>query len=144
MKNSPEAISKNKPLSTWSNKSSQRGYLLQKPKKSKLYWFYLTSIPSTFQNTSFVFTGFSDIHKLVLTAFKTKFVKSKPKELSYRDYKPFNHECLEKDLKYAWSTFEKINYQEFEKFLVMKLFCWKRIKSEELTMKLQKASLLFQ
>ena len=58
---------------------------------------YLTNSPLSFQNTSSVFTGLSDFHKLVLTVFKTTFVKSKPKELFYRDYKHFNHACLEKD-----------------------------------------------
>ena len=46
------------------------------------------------------------------------FVKSKPKELSYRDYKHFDHECFEKDFKYALITFEKIDYQEFEKTFI--------------------------
>ena len=45
---------------------------------------YLTN---SFQNTSSVFTGPSDFHKLTLTLFKTTFVNSKPKELFYRDYK---------------------------------------------------------
>ena len=40
---------------------------------------YLTNSPLRFQTTSPVFTGLSDFHKLVLTVFKTTFVKSKPK-----------------------------------------------------------------
>ena len=55
---------------------------------------YLTNSPLGFQSTWSVFTGLSDFHKLILTVFKTTFVKSKPKELFYRDYKHFNHECL--------------------------------------------------
>ena len=75
--------------------------------------------PLSFQNTLSVFTGFSDFHKLVLTELKTIFVKSKPKELFfYRGYKHFNHECFEKDFKCALSTFEKTNYQEFNKTFV--------------------------
>ena len=62
-----------------------------------------------------VLTGLSDFHILVLTAFKTTFVKSKPKEISYRDYKHFNHESFEKDWKYEFRAFEKINYQDIEK-----------------------------
>ena len=38
---------------------------------------YLTNSPLSFQNTSSVFTGLSDFLKLVLTVFKTTFVKSK-------------------------------------------------------------------
>ena len=71
---------------------------------------YLTNSPLSFQNTSSVFTGLSDFHKLVLTVFKMTFVKSKSKKLSYRDNKHFNHECFEKGLKCALSTFEKIDY----------------------------------
>ena len=79
---------------------------------------YLTNSSLSFQNSSSVFTGLSDFHKLVLTAFKTIFVKFKPKELSYRDYKDFNHGCFEKDLECALSTSEKINYQEFDKTFI--------------------------
>ena len=46
------------------------------------------------------------------------FVESKKKELSYRDYKHFNHECFEKNLKYVLRTFVKINYQEFDKTFI--------------------------
>lgn len=49
------------------------------------------------------------------TVFETTFVKEKPIELLYGDYKHFNYECFEKDLRYALSTFEKLNYQDFEK-----------------------------
>ena len=76
---------------------------------------YLTNNPLSFQNSSSVFTGLSHFHKLFLTVFKTTFVRSKPKEPFYRDHKHFNHEYFEKDLKCALSTFEKINYQEFDK-----------------------------
>ena len=79
---------------------------------------YLTNSPLSFQNTSSVFTGLSDFHKLVLTVFKTTFIKSTPKKFFYRDYKHFNHECFEKELKCALSTFEKINYQEFDRTFI--------------------------
>ena len=49
------------------------------------------------------------------TVFETTFVKEKPIELLYGDYKHFNYERSEKDLRYALSTFEKLNYQDFEK-----------------------------
>ena len=79
---------------------------------------YLTNTQLSSQSTSSVFTGFSDFHKLVLTVFNTTFVKCKLKEFFYRDYKHFNHESFEKDLKCALSTFEKINYQEFDKTFI--------------------------
>ena len=65
-----------------------------------------------------VFTGLSDFHKLVLTVLKTTFVKTKSKELFYRDYKHFNHEYFEKDLTGALSTFEKFSYQELNKTFI--------------------------
>ena len=94
------------------------GTCYKNPGKPSCMDLYLTNSSLSFQNSSSVFTGLSDFHKLVLTAFKTIFVKSKPKELSYRDYKDFNHGCFEKDLKCALSTSEKINYQEFDKTFI--------------------------
>ena len=73
----------------------------------------MTNSPLNFQNTSSVFTGVSEFNKLVLTVFKTTFVKCKLKEFFYRDYKHFNHEIFEKDLKCALST-----YQEFDKTFI--------------------------
>ena len=47
--------------------------------------------------TSTVFTEFSDFRKLVLSVLKTKFPKSKPKEISYRNFKIFSEEnCNQK------------------------------------------------
>ena len=40
------------------------------------------------------------------------------KSFLYKGYKHFNHECFEKDLKCALSTFEKTNYQEFDKTFI--------------------------
>ena len=43
-----------------------------------------------FQNTTKVFTGLSDFHKLVLIVLKTSIIKSKPQKITYRDYKNFD------------------------------------------------------
>ena len=51
------------------------------PKNPSCIDLYWTNSLLSFQNTSSVFTGLSDFHKLVLAVFKTTFVKSKPKEL---------------------------------------------------------------
>ena len=96
----------------------KEGTYYKNPRNPSCIELYLTNSPLSFQNTLSVFTRLPDFHKLVLTVSKTTFVKSKPKELSYRDYKHFDHECFEKDLKYALSTFEKITYQEFEKTFI--------------------------
>ena len=44
-----------------------------------------------FQNTTIVFTGVSDFHKLVLTVLKTSIAKSKPQKITYRGYKNFDY-----------------------------------------------------
>ena len=76
----------------------KEGNCYKNPRKPNCIDLYLTNSLLSFQNTSSVFTGLSDFHKLVLTVFKTNFSMSKPKELSYRDSKHFNHECSEKRL----------------------------------------------
>ena len=96
----------------------KEGTCYKSPRNPSCSDLNLANSPLSFQNTSSVFTGLYDFLKLFLTVFKTTFVKSKPKELSYRDYKHIIHECFEKDLKYALSTFEKINYQEFDKTFI--------------------------
>ena len=70
---------------------AKEGTWYKKPRKPRGIDFYLTNSPLSFHNTSSVFTGISDFHKLVLTVLKTISVKSQPKELSYKDYKHFNH-----------------------------------------------------
>ena len=50
----------------------------------------LTNNATAFQNTTAVFTGLSDFHKLVLTGLKTSITKSKPQKITYRDYKNFD------------------------------------------------------
>ena len=59
---------------------------------------FLTNKPKLFFKSESLFTGLSDCHKLVLTVFKTTFFKSKPKEITYRDYKDFNAEEFNQDL----------------------------------------------
>ena len=88
------------------------------PRNPSCIDLYLTNSPLSFQNTSSFFTGISDFQKLVLTVFKTSSVKSKPKQLFYKDHEHFHHEYFKKDLKCALSTFEKIDYQEFDKTFI--------------------------
>ena len=47
----------------------------------------LTNSPKSFFKTETVFTGLSDFHKLVLSAFKLHFSKVKAKEISYRNFR---------------------------------------------------------
>ena len=74
---------------------------------------FLTNSCYSFQNTSVISTGLSDFHKMPVTVLKTKFVKNKPKEITYRDYKKFYENGFREELK---DTLLKgcANYKEFE------------------------------
>ena len=61
----------------------------------------LTNNAMAFQNTTTVFTGLSDFHKLVLTVLKTSITKSKPQKITYRDYKNFDSVRFIDELKYV-------------------------------------------
>ena len=50
----------------------------------------LTNKPNCFQKTSVFETGLSDFHKLVVTIFRSTFIKLPPKIIRYRSYKTFN------------------------------------------------------
>ena len=61
--------------------------------------FILTNNPRSFFKTSALFTGLSDFHKLVMSVLKTTFRKSKPKEIICRNFKNFEEEILNQELK---------------------------------------------
>ena len=62
----------------------------------------------SFQNTTTVFAGISDFHKLVLIVLKISFTKNKPKEFIYRNYKNFDSFLFNDELKNALEL-DKIN-----------------------------------
>ena len=59
--------------------------------------FILTNNPRSFSKTSSLFTGLSDVHNLVLFVFKTIFCKSKPKEITNRNFKIFEEESFNRN-----------------------------------------------
>ena len=61
--------------------------------------FILSNRPGSFFKTNAVFTGLSDFHKLVLSVFKTTFPKSKRNEITYRNFKSFNQEDFNQELR---------------------------------------------
>ena len=65
---------------------------------------FLTNSPLSFQHTKLFSNGISDFHKLVVTTLKTKFTKSKPKEVTYRNYKNFDIKSFKLDLKSVLSS----------------------------------------
>ena len=60
--------------------------------------FILTNSPRSFFKTETLFTGLSDFHKLVISVFKTTFLKSKHKEIINRDFKKFSEESFNEEL----------------------------------------------
>ena len=61
--------------------------------------FILSNKPKSFLKTNAVFTGLSNFHKLVLSVFKTTFLKSKPKEITYRNFQNFSEENFDEELR---------------------------------------------
>ena len=55
----------------------------------------------------------SDFHKLVVTALKTSFRKTVPRELYYRDYNKSDADDFKTELKQDLAT-SSSNYQNFE------------------------------
>ena len=50
----------------------------------------LTNISRSFKNTKAIETGLSDFHEMIVTVFRSGFVKKGPKLILYRDYKIFD------------------------------------------------------
>ena len=75
--------------------------------------FILTNNLRSFFKTSTLFHGLSDFHKLVLSVFKTTFCKSKPKEIIYRNFKNFDEESFNQELKNNLINSSTESYQFF-------------------------------
>ena len=78
---------------------------------------FITNSPKIFQNATALLNGLSDFHKMSITVLKTKFKKSEPKEVNYRDYKKFDTNLFKTDLKAALSSGCR-TYQEFEQIFL--------------------------
>ena len=74
----------------------------------------MSNRPKSFFKTNTVFTGLSDFHKLVLSVFKTTFPKSKPKEITYRNFKNFSEENFNQELRTNLRERCVKNYASFE------------------------------
>ena len=72
----------------------------------------LTNQKFCFKNSSTFETGLSDHHHLIYSMLKTTFQKEDSKRLIYRDYKNFNNEYFQNDLKNGLSKCPK-NYESF-------------------------------
>ena len=80
--------------------------------------FILTNSPLSFYKSDFLFTRLSDCHKAVLSVFKATFSKSKSKEIIYRNFKKFNEEHFNQELRGKLSTELVDNYSSFENVFI--------------------------
>ena len=77
--------------------------------------FTLPNNPRSFFKKNMFFTGLSDFHKLVLSVFKTTFCKSKSKEITYRNFKNFEEESFNQELRHNLINNSIESYKFFEK-----------------------------
>ena len=82
----------------------------------KCYALILTNRKYHFQNTFSMTTGFSDFHKITVTVLKSKFVKSDPLQVKYRDYKNYNPANFREELNYKLLANENssTDFREFQ------------------------------
>ena len=79
---------------------------------SRIDLFLTNSLRSFYQIETF--TGLSGFHKLVLSIFKTTFTKSKAKAIIHRDFKKFNEQCFNNDLRTELTSKSIRSYGSFE------------------------------
>ena len=78
----------------------------------------LTNSPRNFQNTCAITTGLSDFHKMVISVINTSFLKTKHKEIIYRNYKNFINDDFKNDLSISLASNETSSYSSFEQTFV--------------------------
>ena len=85
------------------------------PEKPTCIDLILTTSPRQFQATLTLETSLSDFHKIALAAFKSESPHQKPKTISYRNYKHFDRNNFEKEIKNTL-TIQKISPKDFLAF----------------------------
>ena len=80
----------------------------------------VTNTPRSFWNNKGFKNSISDFHSLVTTVLNLKYVKPKPKEVTYRNYKNFNLENFQRDLLTVFSS-GCLNYETFENMFLSTL-----------------------
>ena len=76
-------------------------------------------------------TELSDFHKMVVTVLKTAFLESKPRVISYRDYRSFNNDKFKTDLKNSWLEMCNLIWCLKKSFLMFYKTCPNLTESEE-------------
>ena len=77
--------------------------------KPKCIDLILTNKPCYFQHSNVFETGLSDFHLLTITEFKMGFPKLKPQVITYRNYKNFNNDRFQADIKTCGFDTKDIN-----------------------------------
>ena len=99
--------------------SINRNFLCYKnPNNPSCIDHILTNSPKSFFKTETVFTGPSDLHKLVLSVFKLHFSEAKAKEILYRSFRDFKENNFNQDLQNRLSAQSVKEYTPFEKIFL--------------------------
>ena len=85
------------------------------PEKPTCIDLRLTNSLSQFQATLTLETGLSDFHKVTVATFKLEFPPQKPKMISYQNYKHFDRNSFEKEIKNTLMI-QKISPKDFSAF----------------------------
>ena len=78
----------------------------------------ITNRKSYFKNTCITVTGISDFHKLTAVSLKSQILKAPPKIKTYRNYKTFDENRFNEDLKSKLDSIEKLDYPLFESIFI--------------------------
>ena len=82
---------------------------------------FITNRASSFQHTTTLSTGLSDFHRMALTVLKTTFCKAQPKQITYRDYRKFDNEKFNDELKTLIIGKEIDSFQAFQELFLKAL-----------------------
>ena len=70
------------------------------------------------KKTCLIETGLSDFHKLTAVSLKSQILKTPPKRKLYRDYKTFDENNFNNDLKSKLDTINNLDYSTFEDIFI--------------------------
>ena len=82
----------------------------------------LTNRPTCFQLSTVLETGLSDFH--LLTEFKMGFTKSKPRMITYRDYKKFNNNTFISEIQSLCSSEADLGFSKDSYLYILLYFSY--------------------
>ena len=78
----------------------------------------ITNRKRYFKNTCVTVTGISDFHKLTAVSLKSQILKAPPKIKTYRNYKTFDENRFNEDLKSKLDSIEKLDCPLFQSIFI--------------------------